>query len=412
MALSSPPRIARIEPLPVRVPRDREKARGTAGSPTELGEVAGAYRWSDVVNALYPTALETALVKVTLNDGTYGWGEAQAPLAPRVAAVIIEDLLAPVLVGEAFDGTPQTIERLWSRQYHTMRVRGQTGGFMLDAISGVDLALWDLAGKLQWKPVARLIAPEGTRTQVRTYLTGLAGPDEQTKIRSALDGLAAGFGLFKVYHDSDAGALLHCVDALQPHLEGKADLAVDALWRLRLPEDEPLLRELDTRSLRWLECPFPPEEHSMHLAFAREYSTPLALGETYRTVHELNPFLESGAVRVLQPDLGRCGITGALRIAREAAVRSIPICPHVSIAFGPQIAAAIHVSAALANVDCCEYNPSVFEASNRFLAEPLRFASAAYVVPEAPGLGVEVIERDLTSQGERRRIVRAGAPLG
>ncbi len=395
MALSEAPRIARIEPLPVRVPRDREKARGTAGSPTRLGQVAGAYRWSDVVDALYPTALETALVKVTLSDGTYGWGEAQAPLAPRVPAVIIEDLLAPVLVGEAFDGTPQTIERLWSRQYQTMRVRGQTGGFMLDAISGIDLALWDLAGKLQRKPVARLIAPDDTRTEVPAYLSGLPGAGEQARIRSALDGLAAGFQLFKVYHDSDAGALLRFIDALQQHVAGKADIAVDALWRLRLPEDDLLLRELDARSLRWLECPFPPEEHSMHLDFAREYSTPLALGESYRTLHELRPFLDSGAARVLQPDLGRCGITGTLRIAREAAVGSIPICPHVSIAFGPQIAAAIHVSAALPNVDCCEYNPSVFEASNRFLAEPLRFASASYVLPEAPGLGVEVLERDL-----------------
>ena len=159
-------RIDRVEAIPVSAPRDREAARGTAGSPTELGARAGAYQWSKTVATVYSDRLETTLVKIVLDNGLVGWGECQAPVLPRVSAVIIEDLLAGVLTGEAFDGTRGRIEELWARMYQTMRVRGQTGGFMLDAISGLDLALWDLAGKLTGLPVCRLIAGDRALRQV------------------------------------------------------------------------------------------------------------------------------------------------------------------------------------------------------------------------------------------------------
>ncbi len=101
---------------------------------------------------------ETALVRIRTSDGLTGWGEAQAPLAPEVACAIIDNLLAPILVGAEFSGSVAEIRRMWDRMYTSMRVRGQTGGFMLDAISGLDIALWDLAGKSAGKPVAELIA--------------------------------------------------------------------------------------------------------------------------------------------------------------------------------------------------------------------------------------------------------------
>src|SRR5207249_3559294 len=145
-------KISAIEAIPVRLPREREKAVRTAGSPTELVEGTSDYRWSAVFPVLYAVHFETALVKVSLDSGLIGWGEAQAPLAPEVACAIVDRLLSPVLRNSEFDGSIGNIQILWDRMYATMRVRGQTGGFMLDAIRGVDLALWDLAGKIQEKP--------------------------------------------------------------------------------------------------------------------------------------------------------------------------------------------------------------------------------------------------------------------
>ena len=90
--------------------------------------------------------------------------------------------------------------------------------------------------------------------------------------------------------------------------------------------------------------------------------------------------------RILQPDLGRSGITETLRWASLGR----PIVPHVSIALGPQIAAAIHTVAALDTAPLCEYNPTVFAFANQWLKQPLALDGAAYTVPETPGLGIEL----------------------
>ena len=102
-------RITSLTAIPVRLPRDFGGAKGTAGSPTALmGE--GNYRWSTAYPVLYSVNFETALIRVEMADGTVGWGEAQAPLAPEVACSIVEHLLRPAVVGEEFAGTAAGIE--------------------------------------------------------------------------------------------------------------------------------------------------------------------------------------------------------------------------------------------------------------------------------------------------------------
>ena len=100
----------------------------------------------------------------------------------------------------------------------------------------------------------------------------------------------------------------------------------------------------------------------------------------------MNWFLDEGLVKFVQPDLGRCGITESLRIASTSP--GVQVVPHVSIALGPQIAAAIHLTAGLANAPACEFNPTVFETCNRLLEQPLEMDLSSYRVPQAAGLGV------------------------
>ena len=328
-------RIRSIQAVPVRLPRDIARARGTAGSPTSLvGD--GAYRWSTAYPVLYSENFETALVRVELANGLVGWGEAQAPLAPEVACTIVNLLLRPALEGEEFDGTPERIAALWERMYATMRVRGQNGGFMLDAISGVDLALWDLAGKLAGKPVCALLSAR-PKSLVPAYLSGTSGATPAERAAFAARHAADGISVVKLYYESDWTDLLAIADQLPNGMR----FAVDALWHLPPGRAVDMGRELDARNARWLECPLYPEDVAGHVALAAALRTPLALGESYRSRRELEPFLSS--VRLLQPDLGRCGITGSMRIA---AGFSGEIVPHLSIAMGPQIAAAVHFAAA------------------------------------------------------------------
>jgi galactonate dehydratase len=375
-------RIESVTAIPVRLPRDLAAAKGTAGSPTALAGSAG-YRWSKDYPCLYSADFETALVRVELSNGLVGWGEAQAPLAPEVASAIANLLLQPALVGEEFDGSQARIAELWERMYATMRVRGHSGGFMLDAMSGVDIALWDLAGKLAGKPVAHLLAADPKR-HVPAYLSGTSGATPTERAAFAAGFAAEGFSLVKLYYESSWADLLAVADALPAGMQ----FAVDALWHLPPADAVAMAHELDARRARWLECPLYPEDVAGHAALAAAITTPIALGESYRTLAELAPFLP--IAKILQPDLGRVGITGFINIARAF---QGPVVPHLSIAMGPQVAAAIHVAAAVSTCDLCEFNPNVLATANAFLAEPLRCEGGRYAVPSAPGLGIEWNDR-------------------
>ncbi len=380
-------KITSIEAIPVRLARNLTEATGTAGTPNVL-EGEGAYRWSRDYPALYSIFIESTLVKVRLENGLVGWGEAQAPLAPQVSATIIETLLRPALEGQHFEGQT-SISPMWDTMYSTMRVRGQTGGFMLDAISGVDLALWDLAGKMAGQPVSALLANQ-PKSQVPAYISGLSGATVEERLKAAKPFYEAGFRTFKLYYESDWQSILDTVGALQEAYAG-VRVAVDGLWHL----DPSKAAQLDEHNALWLECPLLPESPSAHAELAGSIQTPLALGESYRTCYELAPFWDS--IKFVQPDLGRSGLTESVRIAEQAAHRRIAVVPHVSIALGPQIAAAIHLSAAVSNCNLCEYNPRVLDVANRYLQTPLALDGSYYVVPNAPGLGIELDEDALRS---------------
>ena len=395
-----PERIADLETFSVRLPRDQTTVRGTAGSPTALAQSQFDYRWSSTNGALYSVGFEAALVKITLESGLIGWGEAQAPLAPDVACLIIDQLLRPAIAGELFQATPDGIAGLRERMYATMRVRGQTGGFMLDAMAAVDLALWDLAGMAAGQPVRELISPGAGPPSVPAYLSGLSGSTNEERVDQAADAWGRGFRIFKIFHDRTPEELFHLLDLLRDRLGPDAQLAVDALWRLNESTALPFAREMDKRDVLWLECPLPPESATAHADLATAIQTPLAIGESYRSRHELAPFLKSGCVGWAQPDLGRFGLTEALAVA-ESADPGLRFVPHISIAMGPQIAAALHFASAVPHAGLAEYNPSVLEVANRFLTRRIELDGARYIVPSAPGLGIEIDEGKLRAVAQR-----------
>ncbi len=370
-------KITRITALPVRLPRDIGAATGTAGSPTALAEGASDYKWSSVYPCLYSTQFETALVRVETDAGFVGWGEAQAPLAPEVACTIVERLLAVAVTGQDFDGSRGRIAELWDLMYSTMRVRGQTGGFMIDAISAIDIALWDIAGQFAGAPVAALLSAKPKST-IPAYLSGIPRGSTDTH----------GFRTVKLFFDT------HTADEFFEHADAVIDagrhVAVDALWRPTPGSAIALRAQLEQRPALWVETPLPPEDAAAHGALARELRVPIAIGESYRTCHEMRPFFAAGAVGLFQPDIGRCGITEGLRLAAMAADHGVQVVPHISIAFGPQLAAALHFAAAVENCALAEYNPQVLSVANRFLVEPVCLEGTHYIIPRWPGLGIEL----------------------
>ena len=138
-------RVAAVETFIVTIPRDTPYL-----GPLAPGERINArgYVVRRGNGTIYPIVDRSIVVRITTEDGTVGWGETYGICAPRATCEIINDLLAPVTIG----ADPADVERIWDELYGLMRVRGCTGGFHIDAIAAIDIALWDLQGKLRGVP--------------------------------------------------------------------------------------------------------------------------------------------------------------------------------------------------------------------------------------------------------------------
>jgi len=338
--------------------------------------------------------LETLLARVTTDSGLTGWGESQALAAPEVAGAIIHSILKPALKGKEFGGTGLEIETLRDAMCDQMRVSGQTGGFMLDAIAAVDIALWDLAGKIHRAPIAALISGRAARPKLATYVDYLEGDTRAERLERARTCRRAGSRRFKIFHNASQRELFECYDALAA-ICGPENIAVDAQWRLD-PKTAPAFgAEMDRRGALWLECPFLPQDVAHHAALAARIRTPLAIGESYRTHFEMAPFFRAGAMRIVQPDLGRCGITEALRIARAAERAGMEVVPHLAPALGPLLFATLQFAAATPNCRMVPHTPGLVETAGEYSTTPVVFRNGHYTVPTAPGLGIDMAEPEV-----------------
>lgn len=382
-------KLARIETFAVRLPRDVAAARGGAGSPAALQANQGRYALATTYGTVYSRDIETLIVKLTTADGLVGWGEAQAPIAPEVVQEIIDVLIAPLLFASGATA-PTVVRRML---YDAMRVRGHAGGFYIDAISAIDIALWDLTAKAIGAPLHRLLGAPA-ESVLSVYLSGLTGDTDESRLQCLESYLEKGACAIKIFM---AQGVKECLDLVrQIRRRTSVQLFVDALWRLDLKSALRFARQLEEHDVGWLEAPLLPEDVASHRALARRSPVRIAIGESYRTCSEVAPFLEASALHVLQPDIGRCGVTEGNRLAGLAQSFGVSMAPHISIGLGPQIAAAIHCAASWSNLEYLECNPQIYAVAERFQDEALHFSASGVELTEKPGLGVELKQEELT----------------
>ena len=359
-------------------------ADGSATNAASGVPISAEYAVRAPYRSLYSSRYETLLVRVTAEDGTIGWGEALAPVAPEVPAAIVDLLLAPVLRGmNATRPRPA-----WSRLRDLMRERGHLVGHQADALAAVDIALWDLAGRLSGRGVADLLGG-AFRTDIPTYVSGLPEPTDAGRARLARGWTDRGARAVKLHLGNGVDADLATVDAVQvaaPTLR----IAVDAHWVYSLEDAVRLAHGLAERRVWFLEAPLAPEDVAGHAELVARSPVPVAVGEALRNRYEFSHWLDSRAVRIAQPDIARTGITEAMVIAELCAARHIPVAPHHSIGLEVALAAGLHVAAALDNLEVFEYQPTSTEIGGRIVRTPIAVRPDGFTLPTGPGLGVDV----------------------
>jgi L-rhamnonate dehydratase len=262
------------------------------------------------------TTFGQILVVVQTDEGLLGYGVGGGGPA---GIYVVDTLLRDVLLG----ADPLQVEPLWHRMYRAILPLGRRG-LSIMALSGADLALWDLRGKAAGKPVAELLGGSVHRA-VPAYITLADDP------AAALD---QGFRAFKLHCGletvvTDARQLLHRVRQARQTIGPDAMLMVDAFMSWDVPSTLRWAAELADCRLAWIEEPLSPDDLDGYAELVRSCPTPIAGGEHEYTPWGFQPLIDRRLHHVLQPDVCWCGgLTPLIEIYRLAHARGLRVCPH------------------------------------------------------------------------------------
>jgi len=339
------------------------------------------------------------LVRIQTDHGLTGWGEAftQGLEPPEIAAAAINHAFAPMLIG----CNPLNSHVLWQSMYASSRDFGRKGS-VISAISAIDIALWDIAGKFYQQPIYQLLGG-AQRTTVKPYATGfyrLKGQNEADRLaEEAIQHRDAGFSAMKVKLgfgvEDDITVMRAIATALN---DDTIELMVDSNHAYGRADALRLGRALEQYNIRWYEEPVAPEDIASYRALRQELNLPIAGGENEHTGYGFNQLLQQQAVDIVQPDIGSCGgLTAARDITAMAQANGVEVNPHVWGAAVAQ-AASLQLLAYLpvthhslfARQPILEYDRSSHPFRNQLVKSPWQMQEGTVAIPDGPGLGIEI----------------------
>jgi D-galactarolactone cycloisomerase len=334
------------------------------------------------------------LVEIETDEGLIGWGECYGPA--RINSAVVE-AIAPLLIGE----DPLRTEWIWQEVYARYRDHGQKG-VVIQSLSGIDVALWDIKGKFFNQPIHRLMGGP-LRTEVKAYATGLYGRQRDDHVeylaQEAASYVADGFHAVKLKVgfgvDRDARAARAVREAIGPDIGLMIDAnhAFDAVAAIRLGR---MIEELD---IGWFEEPVPPEDIAGHQRVRDALTIPIASGECEFTRYGMRDIFARNAVDILQPDTCSAGgISECKKIADMAMVYGMRCVPHVW-GSGVAMAASLQLLAvvpaftppSLSPIEpILEFDRTEHPIRQALLAEPIAHRGGVVTIPTGPGLGIEI----------------------
>lgn len=343
---------------------------------------------------------DALLVKISTDSGHVGIGEVDS--SPHVIKAIFDAPyshtlacgLRELLVGE----DPRDIERLWEKMYRGTLYFGRRGA-AIHAISGADIALWDLMGKITGLPVCQLLGG-AYRRRLPAYSSDLMPDDPDTAARRATELAEAGFTHFKFGWGGLGKSEVQDValaKAVRRAIGDDAEMMLDIglCWDAATAEQR--VRRLEEFRPYWIEEPLPPDDLGGYARLADAVATRIAAGEESATCWEFADLMDRGRIDVVQVDVSRAGgLTESRRIAQMAHQRNLPCIPH-AYSTGVLLAASLHWAASIPNGSLVEYTVEESPLATGLtgtglLREPLRAVGGWLTVPDAPGLGIELDE--------------------
>lgn len=321
--------------------------------------------------------MEMLLVRVDTDEGITGWGEAFGPGIWPATRATIETLIAPLCIGREATQIATLHEEL-QRKLHAL---GRSGSVMY-ALSGLDIALWDIAGKRAGLPLCRLLNPAAKRG-LPAYASLLRYTQPELVARKSHEAVERGYRCVKLHEVGPAQAR-----AARAAIGPGVLLMMDANCPWSVAQAIAVAKELREVDLHWLEEPvWPPEDYAGLAKVRAEGGIALAAGENAASIADFAQLAAAGAVDYVQPSITKMGgVTQMMKVFELARSRCVAVAPH-SAYFGPGLLATIHVCAAHQEPSMIERYYCDLEASP--LGSAIDPVAGRFIVPENPGLGAD-----------------------
>ena len=337
----------------------------------------------------------SCIVEISTDEGITGWGECYGPAAVN-KALIETQYRARVIGRDPFD-----VEVVWEDLYNRIKDYGAQG-FSITALSGIDIALWDVIGRAVNRPIHKLIGG-AHRTEVQAYATGLYFIDMDRLVEEAVEEAekyaGMGFRAIKMKIGLGDPALdLRRVAAVRRAIGPEVKLAVDANHCFTVPQAIRLGRDMEDLDLMWFEEPISPEDHDGYIAVTNALDMAVAGGENDFTRWGFRDIIARKAMDIVQPDLCAAGgISECRKIAALASAHGVECVPH---AWGSAIglAATVQFLAALPDTPpafrpqppMLEFEQTPNPLRDHLAKDPIVQKEGIVRVPDGPGLGIEV----------------------
>lgn len=380
-------RITKVEAVSLYVPLN-EKIEAPISVP-HASELA------DIIFSGY----RTTLVRIETEEGISGVGECMVRLAPTATRDIVRNL-APMLIGkDVLDR-----EAIWELLYGTMMNRGHSRGFYTEAISGIDIALWDCAAKTLDVPLYTLLGGRH-HEKLKAYASSIRFREMDVVIAQALDFKKRGFQAMKIKigrNLTKPDLDIEFVRAIREAVGDDIQLMVDA--NCAYGEDVATAlyvgRAMQDLGIYWFEEPLSPDNIDGNAQLAAALDIRIALGEADFMAYGAREFLARKAVDIFQPNISRTGgITEARKIAALLQAHHIPYAPHTGSCSAVCLAATLQFAVALPNFLMFEYMQSDWSKAqpnplrHDLLKQPVEVFEDGYmIIQERPGIGVELNE--------------------
>ena len=332
---------------------------------------------------------DSVLVRIETEDGHIGWGESHHGRAPGAIAKLIDTTMRElVLNSDAMD-----INGIWARVYKMQISSHGMGAAAVLALSGIDIALWDIRSQIMQQPLYRMLG--GASKKIKAYAGGIAlGWQEPASLaKEAQEHVATGYRALKLRVGDTAEKDITRVHAVRKAVGGDIDLLVDANTNYTLADVRKVMPAFDEAGVSWLEEPFPPQDRKAYRMARSLGRVPFAAGENHYTRYDFSTLLDDGDVQFMQPDLSKTGgVTESIKIAAMASANKLTINPHTS-ATAINMGTTIHFLSAIDNPgyfegDVTSLNPFRDEMMDRVAYE---LDSEGFVKPyEGIGIGMKI----------------------